>query len=87
MSRERKQSSEAMETESTSFNASEIVDRDFGEKSFILSSDSNAQQIHEENVRQLRQMNEKDLQDQRQQLMESMSIHIFHESFTIKKHL
>lgn len=60
-----------METDNDNFQLQQVDDRDFGEKSFILSSDSGAQ-IHEENVRQLRQMTEKDIQDQRQQLMESM---------------
>lgn len=73
MSRSMKQSplEQAMDTDSSV--PSQIVDRNFGDKSFILSNDSNGKQIHEENVRQLRQMNENDLQDQRKQLMESMS--------------
>lgn len=71
MSRANKQPTESMEIETTS--EPSMINRDFGAKSFILNEDPNGQQIHEENVRQLRQMNEEDLQDQRKQLMESMS--------------
>lgn len=72
MSRTLKQpSSDAMETDAAV--VLPTIEREFGEKSFILNNDPNGQQIHEENVRQLRHMDEQDIQDQRKQLMESMS--------------
>lgn len=82
MSRAAQSSAEPTETETPSSSSSssltqQIVARDFGEKSFILSNDPNGQKIHEENVRQLQQMNESDLQDQRKQLMESMGKMIY----------
>lgn len=52
--------------------APRCVVRDFGDKSFILSGDSSGAEIHKENVQRLSQMNERDLQDQRRQLMESL---------------